>query len=139
MIGVSQNWADSLTKFERKDSRKSYGWFDSLTIANQTKHILEWYSLKIKTSIDERVAQLADSTNYSNNQIMQRQAYIRHLQSKGYAGDNRKTDWRKAYNKPEIFGANHQSKADQAWEASRVINGGKGLDDFIIFCQQYNY
>lgn len=133
ITGFSQNWADSLAKFERKDSKKSYGWFDSLSVTKQTDHLREWYSLKIKSSIESRLTNISDSTANVITQANQRQAYIQHLiQVHGFACNNSKADWRLAYNHPEWFGTNWQSKADQAWATST-------LNDFLNFCKQYNY
>ena len=135
----AQNWADSLAKFERKDSKKTYGWFDSLTNTNQTQHLQEWYSLKIKVSIQTRLLKLADNTVQSNGELTNRQAYILHLQGLTFACENSRADWRKAYNHPEWFVSTWQSKADLAWTASKIENGGNGLTDFLNFCRQYDY
>jgi hypothetical protein len=131
-IGHAQNWADSLAKFERKDSKRTYGWFDSLTAAKQVTHVQEWFSLKVKASIEARLVSLSDSTTNAANQNNYRLAYIAHLKTLGYVCDNSKTDWRKAYNHPEIWGENWRNKADIAWAAST------GLNDFLNFCRQYN-
>ena len=134
LSGIGQNWADSLAKFERKDSKKTYGWFDSLSVTKQTDHLREWYSLKIKSSIQSRLTNISDSTANVITQANQRQAYIQHLiQVHGFACNNSKADWRKAFNQPEVFGDNWQFKADEAWGLST------GLNDFLNFCRQYNY
>jgi len=133
-VGFSQtNWVDSLAKFEKKDSKKSYGWFDSLTAANQTQHIREWFSLKIKASIEARLNNVRDSNANITNNNNARQAYILHLQGLGFTCDNSKADWIKACNHPEWFGANWKNIGIAAWQ------NNTGLNDFLNFCRQYNY
>jgi hypothetical protein len=126
-------WQDSLSRWEKKESKKTYGWYDSLTEANKLQRLKDYYGLQIKARREAYLSRITDSVGVVNIQAGTRTSYINHLKSIGYVCDNSKADWRKAYNKPEWFGSNWQNKADEAWA------GSTGLNDFLNFCKQYNY
>lgn len=99
----------------------------------QQDTITKWYQLEAaaiyETAQAEKAARISDSTA----QAQAVKAYITHLKALGYKCDNSQADWRKAWKRPEWFGAAWQAKADAAWRAS------SGVKDFIAFCKQYGY
>lgn len=140
IAGQSQTyWADSLAKFQKQESKKTYGWFDSLSSTKQQQRITNWYSLQIKVAIEARQRNINDSITGVNQQNTIKQAYIQHLQSIGYQineGVNRnqptQADWRKAYNHPEWFGSRWSMFADSCYLHLK-------LSDFLDLCRIYRY
>jgi hypothetical protein len=80
---------------------------------------------------NEQQQRLIDETA----QAKAKQEYITHLKSIGFELPKdipTEADWKKAYDKPEIFGKYHIQMA-----TSKSIKGT--LDEFIQFCRQYGY
>ena len=137
IAGYSQTyWQDSLAKYEKKESKKTYGWFDSLTSTKQQKQITDHYSLEVKVRIEQRLNRISDSTTGANQDTMTKQAYILHLQTAHSFGCNKNNllpDWEKIYNdNPAWFG-----QKSKAWIDETYANAT--LNDFLSFARQYGY
>ena len=56
---------------------------------------------------------------------------IAEMKTKGYSGTGSLEDYKKLFNHPEIFGANHENNAQAAFQTAI------GFQDFIVLYQQY--
>lgn len=115
-----------------KERLKTYKLSD-LPADQQQDTITKWYQLESASIFEQAQSEQAQKVSDSIARVTARANYILHLKSVGFACDNSKADWRKAYQKPEWFGARWQTNADASWANST------GLDDFLNFCKQYNY
>lgn len=89
------------------------------TTTEQDAFNRQWTGLKIasvKEAEANRLAEIAAQTAAEQAQqstnTLARNEFITKLQSLGYACDNGQTDWRKLYNRPELFSSTWQTKAD---------------------------
>lgn len=135
LVGFAQTAQQRLEAFK---ARMATYKMSELTEQQQQDTLDAWKVLEADAIYEAAMAEKTARTSDSTAQVAAIRAYVIHLKALKFACDNSQADWRKAWNRPEIFGGSWQAKADAAWAASRGPDG-HGLEDFINFCKQCNY
>jgi hypothetical protein len=103
----------------------------NLTDAEKLAIIWRWFELK---AFDARLNNSMNQINAEKQeqyQQQQKQAYIDALKSIGFNCDNGEEDYKKLFNRPEIFGSTWEEKA-------KLYHGqSASIDDFINLAIQY--
>lgn len=100
--------------------------FETLTIEEQNAE-LRLYMIKKWKAEDEKAYNLIiQKENEDEFQNKQKELFIEYIKNLDYLGDGSLTDYKKFFNRPEIFGANWETRA-----IAEYNNAKDKLDNFI--------
>jgi hypothetical protein len=102
-------------------------------LSDQEKLVIIWRWFELK-AFDARLNNSMTLINAEKQEVQQKQqkqSFIGMLQSLGYVGNNCVEDYKKLFNRPEIFGSTWEEKAELFHAQSTSI------DDFINLAIQY--
>ena len=102
-----------------------------MTDTDKQDFIFRWFELKIFDAKLIKATGLINAENQIEFEKQQKHAYIDALKSIGFVCDNGIEDYKKLFNRPEIFGANWEQKAELYHSESTSI------DNFINLINQY--
>ena len=134
-LAQAQTYQDSLTIWNKTESLKSYGWFDSLSNDAKASYNNAFTSLRIKAAHEQYLNGIKDSLAAVQQSIIDANNYIIHLQSLGYKCDGSLDDWYIAYNHKEVFGQNWDDLATEQYNT----NKDDELGALINFCKNHSY
>ena len=100
---------EALKAFE--DSWVTLQW-TQMTDAKRNTYLRQHLGLQIAARKEEEANKIEAEQQAEIQAEQRRQNIINCLTSLGYQCDNSQADWQKLYNRPEIFGASWQEKAD---------------------------
>lgn len=103
----------------------------AMTQEQKLDFIARWFELKIFDAKLNKATGQINAENQAEAEKQQKQAYIDSLKEVGFKCDNGVEDYRKLFNRPEIFGTRWQQKAEEAQAQSTSI------DDFLNLTIQY--
>lgn len=100
---------DALKAFE--DSWVTLQW-TAMTDAQRNTYLRQYLGLQIAAKKEDESNKIEADRLAEIAAQQRKQSILEYLTSLGYLCDNSQEDWHKLFNRPEIFGANWQDKAD---------------------------
>jgi len=104
-----------------EDAWKTLDW-TALTANQKQAHIVEHYRLQIESAKWVVTTDASAEAQAVIDAETRRQQAITYLTGRGFACDNSLADWQKLYNRPKIFGDNHNAQAVYQFGLNKGLN-----------------